>query len=699
MVASLRLPRFQTLRTMLSLSWVLVSILSLSLQGAVASPVELESRAEDPCVAIAGQKWVAPSAVRACFKSFKVDEAAKTNILDVIGKTLAFHASTNYQIQAPPPFHNDVHEDVIKSLARIRATRYASDYDLHIDLSRTLKRLNDGHCVWINRCYDSSFINYLPIPLVLLTEKDGSQTVRIAPEAFKVASAEFPDHIDFWQNSLKESLKGKLESLSGAKVLLINSRPPNVAVDANAKITGSYQGLGTRQNSFFSSYQRAASGWNYLMGNFAQQSLPLDDEVKLLVQREGHLIPEFVTIPYRARIGSAINAFTDGASFRAKNCVAVRATNGVDLNTESLSRLAPVEEVPLIEAQQQPPVPVEVQRKHLINVFMDGTPLSNVVLPEELQPLSPLNGSRNAAQFHMLPDGKTGVLVLGSFSDSSFDGLLNSLLNGLLNLKSLGATQLVVDVTNNGGGFICIAHYLHRLLIGPKDTTVPQAGLDTKARAGPLAQLIVKTIVERDGGVDDQLLYHPANWRNASNVVFGGKDNWLQPPVEVTINGNKDAFSQRLGQECQPESFTTPPPDKGLFPPDKIVIVSNGRCASSCSLFSITMSKHEGVKTVVVGGRRGVQQQYCGIVGGQSTDYSTIDTEIKTTGLKNHTLAPPDLVVNGVQGITWRLGFGIHNPEAGEEWEDHPADLNLPLTAQTVNNPVAIWEELTKRFF
>ena len=41
------------------------------------------------------------------------------------------------------------------------------------------------------------------------------------------------------------------------------------------------------------------------------------------------------------------------------------------------------------------------------------------------------------------------------------------------------------------------------------------------------------------------------------------------------------------------------------------------------------MAKEEGAKTVVVGGRNDVQQEYCGTVGGESTDFSTIDTEIK----------------------------------------------------------------------
>jgi len=54
-------------------------------------------------------------------------------------------------------------------------------------------------------------------------------------------------------------------------------------------------------------------------------------------------------------------------------------------------------------------------------------------------------------------------------------------------------------------------------------------------------------------------------------------------------------------------------------------------------------------------------------------------------------------LINGIQGITWRLGFGLTDPTQPEEWQDHPADLNLPLSGNLVNNPVAIWEEVTRR--
>lgn len=48
-------------------------------------------------------------------------------------------------------------------------------------------------------------------------------------------------------------------------------------------------------------------------------------------------------------------------------------------------------------------------------------------------------------------------------------------------------------------------------------------------------------------------------------------------------------------------------------------------------LTQITMSKSEGVRTAVMGGKHGVPQEYCGTVGGQSTDFSMVDTEVKVS--------------------------------------------------------------------
>ena len=81
-------------------------------------------------------------------------------------------------------------------------------------------------------------------------------------------------------------------------------------------------------------------------------------------------------------------------------------------------------------------------------------------------------------------------------------------------------------------------------IAGPKNTTVPQAGLYTKARAGPLAQLIVKNIVA-GADPDDLLLFNSLNWDFANNTPFPAQFDWLQPPVDLVINGRHDSFSQK----------------------------------------------------------------------------------------------------------------------------------------------------------
>lgn len=46
----------------------------------------------------------------------------------------------------------------------------------------------------------------------------------------------------------------------------------------------------------FSSYTLGALGWNYALGNFAQQALPLDDKVVLLMQKVNSTFPEIVVV-------------------------------------------------------------------------------------------------------------------------------------------------------------------------------------------------------------------------------------------------------------------------------------------------------------------------------------------------------------------------------------------------------------------
>lgn len=82
-----------------------------------------------------------------------------------------------------------------------------------------------------------------------------------------------------------------------------------------------------------------------------------------------------------------------------------------------------------------------------MNVIVDALPLTDIDLPEHLQPALPaLNQSYSVAQFYMLNSNNTGVLALGSFSAKNFTAFGISLLTGLEGLKAAGARNLIVDV-------------------------------------------------------------------------------------------------------------------------------------------------------------------------------------------------------------------------------------------------------------
>ncbi|KAG8712949.1 hypothetical protein FRC09_019283, partial [Ceratobasidium sp. 395] len=299
-------------------------------------------------------------------------------------------------------------------------------------------------------------------------------------------------------------------------------------------------------------------------------------------------------------------------------------------------------------------------------------------------------------RWYMLDDGETAVLHLSSFS-GTFSSLQRGVLDGVNKVKAKGATKLLIDLTNNGGGIICLAAWLHRVLAGPQPGINVQPGLDGSVRAQDLPQKIVDKIVSNNTGVDPgrDLYYNPLNWGDVNGKPFASTFNWLNPSIDAQVNGVSDRFSQKIGDICLPFSIT--PPSTQPFKFENIAIMTNGRCASSCSLFSITMATKYNVKTIVVGGRPGTTQQYCGVVGGQSSNLVTMDSEVKTVGLKNDPLAPPDFLTNSYQGITWKLGWSLLDPNTFEEFKSHPAQFSFPLLPTTVNNPAALWRDVSKR--
>ncbi|KAH7335675.1 hypothetical protein B0J17DRAFT_667296 [Rhizoctonia solani] len=679
-------------------------LLAAALSSAVlSSGSPLEPRQSDPCTKIVNQAWSKPSEVSSCLSSFPFNATLRDNVVDVLSKTFSqFHTSTNFHLHMPDPFTDDT-VDLLGEFQRIRKTTYKSDLELHRDISTTVKRLGDSHAGYVNYCYDSLFSTYLPFPLVVLARPGAEdvQNIYIAPEASLVVTNEFGDEaITTWQAAVGGR---NLTELNGAQIVSINGQDPWAVVDTYAATAGGFQAKTTRQNGFFASY----SLWEYIMGGFAQLALPPpNDTVTLTLIRNGTTSQETYNVPYLSRIGSKTVEFTDAQSLWTNNCLPNRKTNGGNpsdgVAVSKMKTMAGLkstdEEDPLSEPakfQRMPIIPpvVDGRRETFASLVYDEP--QDIAFPESLLPTTYVTGY-GAVQWQMLEDNKTAVLWLASFDGRSID-MRKAIMRGLNEVKVKGAERLLIDVTNNGGGIICLASFLHRVLAGPQPGLDVQPGLDGSVRAQDLPQKIVAKIVAGGLPEDDTSYYNPSNYKNAQGTEYAANFNWLDPPINVQVNGVSDKFSQKIGDTCLP--FPLDPPATQPFKFENIAIISNGRCASSCSLFSILMRTKYNVKTVVMGGKQGTTQQYCGVVGGQSLNFVPFNVELKTLGLKNDTLAPPDFLTNSYQGLTWKLAYSPSDPNSFEEFKTHPAQFNFPLLPSTVNNPQAIWEDVTRRLW
>jgi hypothetical protein len=119
------------------------------------------------------------------------------------------------------------------------------------------------------------------------------------------------------------------------------------------------------------------------------------------------------------------------------NCAANANTNGVDNSVTGD-----------VAAQ------VITPRRPMLANIIDASPKQSIGLPQPFQPTVPIiSGQNGVVKSYILSDNKTGVLFVGSFSPASEQSFQQDIVTGVNTFKQRGVTQLIVDLSNNGGGF------------------------------------------------------------------------------------------------------------------------------------------------------------------------------------------------------------------------------------------------------
>ncbi|KAH8994242.1 hypothetical protein EDB92DRAFT_1850975 [Lactarius akahatsu] len=619
-----------------------------------------------PCVKIAGIPYVDPADAIACQKSFLFNETLRQNVLSVVSRVFDFYTFEDFYVNSPPPFEEST-KDIRAEIARINATQYATDYDFNRDLWDFTTQLNDGHTRWYPSCYNT-YQNILPAPVVLLD--DG---IFIAPDTVELLNGLGPDFAGFFA-----AKNFNWQRLAGARVLTIGGLPASVYIDEIARtVSGNYLSHNVRVNSVVSSYGITNTSFSQRFGDLAASSFLTQTSLTFSVIPANSTSSEVVEVPFAAAFVG--KSFTNGPSYWANNCAANNNTNGRDKSLGPGSSSASLG-----------------QHSHARAARVDLVHhKTRIKLPDTLgSALTTADGSDGVIKSFILPGNQTGVMFVGSFEGDYFQFPVD-VEAAVRQFTASGVTNLLIDVTNNGGGYVCLGTFLHQFLSG---TGAGSSEYQSTSRANPLAQKIVEEKVELGTSNKGTNGYYASNnWLFLNGTRMPVAYNYNDPPLPWVINSRNGSTSQRFLDPCP--TLNVPMPSAPPFDLEKILILGNGNCASTCAQFTTAMYERHQTKMVVFGGNQSQPIEYKGMAGMQVFEWADLDSEIKTVSLKNDPLAPPDLLVDGNMRLNWRTAYSFLDESSPVAYVSQQPQYRFPYTAQTYNNPVKLWLFTEKHFF
>ncbi|KAF3920689.1 hypothetical protein ABW21_db0208654 [Orbilia brochopaga] len=211
----------------------------------------------------------------------------------------------------------------------------------------------------------------------------------------------------------------------------------------------------------------------------------------------------------------------------------------------------------------------------------------------------------------------TAVIQLLSFAPecwSDVPGTIRSISNFLNICRQKGTKKLIVDITNNGGGYITMGYDLF-LQLFPK--TLPYSGQRIRANPGGLIEaeafghLSFKDLVALAYNSSTSSLAYAATWSNWAYAVDLDHDYKPFSNADDLVGNNKvngDRYSDIWRFNVTEPLFGLGVQDylsqplQPVFAPENIVVMSDSRCSSTCSTFSEFIQTQKGVKSVAVGG-------------------------------------------------------------------------------------------------
>ncbi|KAG0256541.1 hypothetical protein DFQ27_005682 [Actinomortierella ambigua] len=546
-------------------SFILTVALAASVSALVIPRSTQENVNEDPCTVLSSlnPSEVTLDHVANCYLAIPFDSEREGSFL----KDLAilydnFYVYKDLALTTPGAPFSIPSVDILADFDEIAKREYESAYDFHHDLRLAVARLHDAHSTYIVDCFRTyTFVQPIALyaPVV-----DGVQSIRV-----------------FSSDTEKD--------LSDCEVILIDGEKPDVHLQNWAdKYTAFSKDPGVRLNFALATtiFDAKTGAFQPDLGIFQSRDFLPDKpsiEYQLLCPAENDEdSPSSLTVTAEY----AVVGPTDGVQF--KDVASFLESCAQPLFDEEI----PPEEDMIEAAIRQPHLPhVDQQQKRVqIARRADSPPAP------EFEHADNVVHTELCGFYQMKEDPSVGIVHISSMDVGSKN--YGPFIEGLELLASKGVTNLIIDLTNNGGGLVQFASDVVAMFFNTPSVVQGSHAGDLRESAGVLqigkadsANTTAETHYEPAGFVsaaDGAPLTGEELYGESVQYTRGERSSDYTPLVRLNWNNNLNDTTYPWSEDAA-----------------KIKILTDGRCGSACGMLTDHFVTRHGVEVYAVGGYLG----------------------------------------------------------------------------------------------
>ena len=513
-----------------------------------------------------------------CLESYPFNLTWAETTIDVLSQSLEnFGFGALYHNTGPPySISMDVQGELRTALSKAQAGQFATDLAFQEYVQGIFQQTLDAHTRYQKpKCYDAVFVQ----PFAFDMRVDNTSTVVEEPKVYLMRNI-YTDVYSTVYNGYN------VNEVIGAQVVLVNG------VELTSEVSSWGDTHETRSNNQGVRFNAAIRSYLYRSA-VSTSVVPINDLT--ITVKAGNSLREY-TFPWLASYGKKLGNIT--------TCTVPQTTS---------QEVAPARRRLYDEPDStMTPVPMDGKILHL------SRPDREVIIA----PNSPYQVSCFVQTMTGVNSSKTGVskvlvMKVASFSPDGTDYLdaWSGFLGEVEQCLSVDFDLIVVDVMQNGGGYVCLGLRLIELLVEEYDNDHVLVQMNYDLPHSTLMDAYINVVNAPDPYPDPEKVEQILD--RSTQKAFPDGRAYYYPGRNVTMGGvsswRTNYFSLNCTEaEAMPKGFKP----KKYMPPEKLIILTDGTCGSTCASFTKIPQEAGKATFVGAGGIWGVGMDVSSFAGG-----------------------------------------------------------------------------------